>query len=322
MSNNPDDPRRGEPRAEGAEPDSADRPRDAGYEVGYRKPPRHTRFAKGQSGNPHGRPRKHKPRPLKLSDAPSDIFLEEEAYRSIALRENGQGIELPAIQAVLRAAVANAIKGNRLSQKYVLEYVAHAEEQHFQRKMHNYRWLEALKRDGERAFAEHERRGLPPPELLPHPDDIVLNPATAEARIEGPTTPEEVEVYEHQVQMRDHALLRSAHFSERRRKTSTELEKDKICVYMLLAQMLDLYLPRRYQWRENDAVFLMMEYKGLTRRERERRIDAEFARLDATKPRPSRVTPEMEEGIDRIVQKFFTKRGDAPAGRPGPRGDG
>ena len=31
------------------------------YEVGYRKPPRHTRFAKGQSGNPRGRPsRAHK----------------------------------------------------------------------------------------------------------------------------------------------------------------------------------------------------------------------------------------------------------------------
>ena len=26
------------------------------YEVGYGKPPRHTRFAKGQSGNPRGRP--------------------------------------------------------------------------------------------------------------------------------------------------------------------------------------------------------------------------------------------------------------------------
>jgi hypothetical protein len=26
------------------------------YEVGYGKPPRETRFAKGQSGNPRGRP--------------------------------------------------------------------------------------------------------------------------------------------------------------------------------------------------------------------------------------------------------------------------
>src|SRR6516164_352900 len=35
-------------------PMPSDKKRD--YEVGYSKPPRHTRFAKGQSGNPRGRP--------------------------------------------------------------------------------------------------------------------------------------------------------------------------------------------------------------------------------------------------------------------------
>jgi hypothetical protein len=29
----------------------------AGYEVGYGRPPKHTRFRKGQSGNPKGRPK-------------------------------------------------------------------------------------------------------------------------------------------------------------------------------------------------------------------------------------------------------------------------
>jgi uncharacterized protein DUF5681 len=27
------------------------------YEVGYRRPPQHTRFQRGSSGNPNGRPR-------------------------------------------------------------------------------------------------------------------------------------------------------------------------------------------------------------------------------------------------------------------------
>ena len=31
-----------------------------GYEVGYGKPPKATRFKKGQSGNPKGRPRRQK----------------------------------------------------------------------------------------------------------------------------------------------------------------------------------------------------------------------------------------------------------------------
>ena len=33
-------------------------PAAAGYAVGYRKPPLHTRFRKGRSGNPRGRPRR------------------------------------------------------------------------------------------------------------------------------------------------------------------------------------------------------------------------------------------------------------------------
>jgi hypothetical protein len=33
-------------------------PDDAGYAVGYGKPPVHTRFRKGRSGNPAGRPRR------------------------------------------------------------------------------------------------------------------------------------------------------------------------------------------------------------------------------------------------------------------------
>jgi uncharacterized protein DUF5681 len=35
-------------------------PLDRDYQVGYRKPPEHTRFRKGRSGNPRGRPARSK----------------------------------------------------------------------------------------------------------------------------------------------------------------------------------------------------------------------------------------------------------------------
>jgi Family of unknown function (DUF5681) len=35
---------------------------DQEYDVGYKKPPEHTRFSKGKSGNPNGRPKNTDPK--------------------------------------------------------------------------------------------------------------------------------------------------------------------------------------------------------------------------------------------------------------------
>lgn len=95
--------------------DQSETKNEADYNVGYGKPPKRTQFAKGKSGNPRGRPKKKDKRPIRLADAVSEKFLEKEAYRRVTLRENGQAIELPVTQAVMRSMATSAIKGNRLS---------------------------------------------------------------------------------------------------------------------------------------------------------------------------------------------------------------
>jgi Family of unknown function (DUF5681) len=59
------------------------------YEVGYGKPPRHTRFRKGQSGNPRGRPRGSKNLKTLLSDALNEpvVVAENGGRRKITKRE-------------------------------------------------------------------------------------------------------------------------------------------------------------------------------------------------------------------------------------------
>lgn len=297
-----------EPRSAEADRDATKPSQDPEYEIGYRKPPKHTRFVKGQSGNPRGRPRKPKPRPLQLSGAPSDRFLEEEAYRPIALRENGQAIELPAVKAVMRALTTSAIKGNRLAQKYLLEHVRGMEEVHLQRKIDNYVRLRAVKRDGEQALAEHKRKGLAPPELLPHPDDIVLNAATGDAHINGPETPEDLRDCEHTMQLRDHLMLRSVHADGRRKKQPAEEKKQGACVYQVLAILIDQALPQRFRWQKGADLDLLMECHGLSRRERQRRITEEFDRLQATKTQPAWITPEAQWEMDRIAGEWSTMR--------------
>jgi hypothetical protein len=87
----------------------------ASYEVGYRKPPRHTQFQKGQSGNPGGRPR----RPARRLE---ELALYE-AYRATIVMEDGRAVPMPAIQAVLRSQLQSAAGGNVRAQRDILAMI-------------------------------------------------------------------------------------------------------------------------------------------------------------------------------------------------------
>src|SRR5215475_6047681 len=88
----------------------------ASYEVGYRKPPRHMQFQKGQSGNPGGRPRR-------LPAERLEELALYEAYRTTIVMEDGHAIPVPAIQAVLRRQLENAASGNVRAQRDILAMI-------------------------------------------------------------------------------------------------------------------------------------------------------------------------------------------------------
>lgn len=72
------------------------------YDVGYGKPPRKTRFRKGHSGNPSGRPKRARN---------VETMFREELKRSLPITENGRTRRLPAVQIAIRKQVHDAILG-------------------------------------------------------------------------------------------------------------------------------------------------------------------------------------------------------------------
>src|SRR5437870_10721126 len=73
------------------------------YEVGYRKPPKTTRFEAGKSGNPKGRPKGS-------TNLATD--LSAELNEQITVREGGQARRLTKQRALIKSLTARALQGD------------------------------------------------------------------------------------------------------------------------------------------------------------------------------------------------------------------
>ena len=90
------------------------------YEVGYGKPPRHTRFGKGQSGNPRGRP----------PGAKSFTTLLDEALNErVLVAENGGRRKVSKRQAIVTQLVNRAATADFRAMKMLLDFARDTERQ-------------------------------------------------------------------------------------------------------------------------------------------------------------------------------------------------
>ena len=174
-----------------------------GYDVGYGKPPKDTRFKPGQSGNPKGRPRGSKnKRPGMHEERMKDLILDE-AYRDITIREGHRSVTIPMAQAVMRSLAVNAAKGQHRAQRLFSELLASVESS---RKILHDQWLDTAityKVEWEKELRRREQLGIIDlPEPLPHPDHVKIDMIEGTAVIVGPATKEEKAEYDWFVERR------------------------------------------------------------------------------------------------------------------------
>jgi hypothetical protein len=230
-------------------------PRQASYDVGYRKPPAGNRFKKGRSGNPLGRPRKAKVAkrqdPTSFGAQPANQFLLQEAYRPVVVREGEQTTELPAIQAVFRAMGVAAMKGNRFAQRTIAELVQSVETEDRKLRLEYLETMMNYKIEWERAIERARELRQPEPQPIPHPDDVIIDFRNGDARVCGPMTKEDKVTWDRLLEYRDDLQNEVSHFAAEYRKARRADRKDRALELWMLDQKfydrINDNLPLRYR---------------------------------------------------------------------------
>jgi hypothetical protein len=97
------------------------------YEVGYQRPPLHTRFAKGTSGNPRGaRPKKERARTRLQLWEDLLLMLEE----TVPLTVGGKQKQVSKHEVFLRSVFSSAVGGDRHARQLFVGLVNQAIEGH------------------------------------------------------------------------------------------------------------------------------------------------------------------------------------------------
>ena len=86
-------------------------PREEDYDVGYGRPPRHTQWKPGQSGNPKGRPKRIKD---------FEKLFELELDQRIQITDRGEPCTLSKRELVVKKLINDALQGDRSAMKLVV----------------------------------------------------------------------------------------------------------------------------------------------------------------------------------------------------------
>ena len=264
---------------------------------GCARPPEYTRFKKGHSGNPKGRP-KRQDAAVGGSPRARNLILQE-AERLVTIREGEETRQMPAIEVVLRTQTKSAASGNAYAQKHKIERGIRADrERRAEIAESNASWRRyvAWHRD---QIVEAERKGEPPPDPLPHPDDVVIDPEKG-VRFIGPVDETRAAKLNETVKVRDVLIMQDAldHCLAENPEGNNQPGSA-----LLFAMLLDKSVPARLRLAKSEWTERMMRYDRMPKRTLLKAVYRAWKELGRRVPR-GRTLPPLKWGEQAATTVF------------------
>jgi hypothetical protein len=222
-----------------------------------------TRFQKGRSGNPTGRPKGRSWSSTKLNEA--DELTLAHADRLISVREGGVVTQVPVIDAVFKAQEHSALKGSSLAQKHLIDRFMQALAKQREAIDEEVEWATDYVAKASYLLADAKRRGMPEPNLPIHPDDVVIDQERG-VRFVGPVGQHERAQLQETLELRNLLLMQYV-LDERQRDRSAGLDEQSESAAMLFAVMLNDRMPERFRLSELEIILVLAKHERLTKRE-------------------------------------------------------
>jgi hypothetical protein len=271
--------------------------------MGYKDPPQHTQFKKGQSGNPKGRPRKIAEKP-RVPSAASALVLTE-AQRQLCVREGDEVRQISTVEAVILAQKKSALSGSAYAQRDFLARYDLAERERREKIEEDCRrWTEHvnLRKTFEQTCAE---AGRAMPDLYPHLDDIKID-WTKGVDIVGPLDEQEEQELQRRIELRDVWLLQSTLDWKKARPTADASDQPGFSDAMFF--LFNKSIPERFRLSDREIAIRMLSHRSIPKRELLKKLYQRWKSAGHDVPRgrtfPSRkYTERFFEAVSKLMKR-------------------
>jgi Family of unknown function (DUF5681) len=249
------------------------------YEVGYGKPPTAGQFVRGKSGNPRGRKAKSAQKMEKKKKADPDHTTRERflkaTTRLVTIRENDTVVEIPLLDAVIRAEAVAALKGSPNAQRNIIEREArYRNELKAEIEADHAYWRDYID-SYHKAVSALKKKGESVPLDWIHPEDIVFKDAS-HVLFRGGDPAEAHRKWQHVVRLRDAHMLQAV---KDERHSAGSSQRTPVFLSSVLAAMLNSALPKRLQLDDGQYSWQWFKNSRLKTRDLAARLRKEWTEL-------------------------------------------